>query len=481
MSSPVIWILFPGLAGVVLFILQKYRRAVIFTGTLLAFLLGVLAWQLPIGRAISLGMVSLQLSDTLTIFGRQFVLNTKDQSILILIYLGLAFWFAGSLTARVSRMFIPLGLAIAGLITAVLAVEPFLYAALFIELIVLVSIPLLVSPGNLAGRGVIRYLVFQTLGFPFILFAGWSLGGMENGLLSPVLSVFSYVMLGLGFWFLMGIFPFHSWIPMLSEQSHPYSVAFLLYKLTLGISLFALGIFDRYGWLRETIGLFQLLEIAGVMMIITGGIGAAFERHLGRLMSYGVLVEIGISILAIRVGLVEPGENTRLGIFFATLYPRALSLGVWALAAVTISRLVNSSLGDAASPEKLTFKNIQGAARRFPIAAIGLLLAQFSLAGFPLLVGFPVRLALWTEIAHDSTLIAALALSGFFGLIVGGFRTMAVLVMGSDDQDWETNERPEERLLLGLGGIALVVMGVFPQIFTPLFARMAEAFLQALP
>ncbi len=481
MSSPVIWILFPGLAGVILFIFQKYRRAVFIAGTVLAFLLGLSAWLLPIGREISLGVISIQLADTLTVFGRQFVLNARDQSVLILIYLGLAFWFAGSLTARVSRMFIPLGLAIAGLITAVLAVEPFLYAALIIELIVLVSIPLLASPGTLAGRGVIRFLVFQTLGFPFILFAGWSLGGIENGLLSPVLSVFSYVMLGLGFWFLMGIFPFHSWIPMLSEQSHPYSVAFLLYELTLGISLFALGIFDRYVWLREVIGLFQLLEIAGVLMIITGGIGAAFERNLGRLMSYEVLVEIGISILAIRVGLVESGENTRLGIFFATLYPRALSLGVWALAAVTISRSVKSSPGAAMSSEKLTFKNVQGAARRFPIAAIGLLLAQFSLAGFPLLVGFPVRLALWTAIAHDSTLIATLALIGFFGLIVGGLRTMAVLVMGSDDQDWETNERLEERFLLGLGGIALVVMGVFPQIFTPLFARMAEAFFQALP
>ena len=152
-----------------------------------------------------------------------------------------------------------------------------------------------------------------------------------------------------------------------------------------------------------------------------------------------------------------------------------------ALAAVTISRSVNSSSGDAISSEKLTFKNVQGAARRFPVAALGLLLAQFSLAGFPLLVGFPVRLALWTELAHDSTLIATLALIGSFGLIVGGLRTMAVLVMGSDEQDWETNESLQERLLLGLGGIALVVMGVFPQIFTPLFTGMAETFFRALP
>lgn len=481
MSSPVIWILLPGLAGIILFVFRKYRRIVIIVGTTIAFLLGILAWQLPIGKPVSLWIFVFQLDDTLRVFGRQFYLSASDQSTLILIYLGLAFWFAGSLSARVSRLFIPLGLAIAGLITAVLAVEPFLYAALIIELIVLTSIPLIASPGYLSGRGVIRYLVFQTLGFPFILFAGWSLSGIETGLLSPDWLVFSYVMLGLGFWFLMGIFPFHSWIPMISEKSHPYSVAFLLYELTLGISLFALGIFDRYDWLRETIGLFQLLEIAGIMMILSGGVGAAFERNLGRLMGCEVLVEIGISILAVRVGLAQAGESSRWGIFFAVLYPRVLSLGVWALAAVTILRSIYSSSGEPITCEKLSFKNVQGAARRFPVAGMSLLLAQFSLAGLPLLAGFPVRLALWTEMAHESNLIATLALVGYFGLIVGGLRTTAVLVMGSDDQEWETNEKLEERVFLGLGGIALVVMGVFPQVFIPVFAQATQALLQALP
>lgn len=480
MSSPILFIFLPGMVGVILFIFQTYRRLVLILGIATAISLAGLAWLMPIGEQLSLGVLSFRLTDTLTVLGRQFVLSAKDQPTLILIYLGLAFWFVGAYLARVSRLFIPLGLAIAGLITAVIAVEPFLYAALLIELIVLVSIPLLTSPGNRAGRGVIRYLVFQTLGFPFILFTGWLLSGAENNLLNAEMLVLSYVMMGLGFWILMGIFPFHSWIPMISEQSHPYAVGFLLYELPLGITLFALGILDRYSWLRETIGLFQLLEVAGAIMILTGGVGAAFERNLGRLMGYAMLVEIGLSVLAIRVG-VAGGDNSLLGIFFATLYPRALSLGVWALAAVTILRSVNPAAKVFISSESLTFKNVQGAARRFPIAALSLMLAQFSISGLPLLVGFPIRVALWSEIARYSQAIATLALIGYFGLMVGGIRILAVFVMGSDEQGWETNETIGERLLLGLGDVALIIMGVFPQLFTPLFARMAETFFRTIP
>jgi formate hydrogenlyase subunit 3/multisubunit Na+/H+ antiporter MnhD subunit len=476
----VIWIILPGLVGVLLVVLQKYKRVVFITGTVTALALVGLAWRLPIGEDIAIGSLSILISDTLTIFGRRFVLDTNDQSTLLLIYLSLAFWFIGTYPAKASRLFIPIGLAIDGLLTAALAVEPFLFAALIVEMIVLVSIPLLIVPGSQAGRGVIRYLVFQTLGFPFILFTGWLLTGATNNVLNPELLVLSYVMMGLGFWFLLGIFPFHSWIPMISEESHPYSVAFLLYVLPLGISLFALGILDRYTWLRETIGLFQLLEIAGVLMIFIGGVWAAFQRNLGRLMGCAILVEIGLSVLAVRIGVGQGESGVSLGIFFATLFPRALSLGVWALAMVTIFRSINNSPNTPISSKSLTFKNIQGAARRYPVAAFSLLLAQFSLAGFPLLVGFQVQLALWVDMARYSSVIATLMMIGYLGLMVGGLRTMAVLVMGSEDREWEVNESIPEGILLTLGGLALIIMGVFPQIYTPFFSQMANVFFQTV-
>ena len=181
MNAPLIWIFLPGLAGVFIFFLRRWERLVILSGLATTLLLVVVAWQLPIGEPIEIrGIPVFTILPSVTILGRIFQLTNSDRPILILIYLVAALWFGGAKVAGANRLFIPIGLAISGLLTASLAVEPFLFAALLIELAVLVSIPLLSPPGEQVGRGVLRYLTFQTLGMPFILFTGWMLAGVER-------------------------------------------------------------------------------------------------------------------------------------------------------------------------------------------------------------------------------------------------------------------------------------------------------------
>ncbi|MGW8249015.1 MAG: hypothetical protein ACWGO1_00105 [Anaerolineales bacterium] len=481
MSSPILWIVLPGAVSVLLLVIQRQRLVVYITGTVLALLLAGLAGFLPIGESVSIGTFSIPFADTLTVLGRRFVLDSNDRSTLLLIYLGLAFWLIGSWVAHASRIFVPLSLAVAGLLTAALAVEPFLYAAIILQIAVLVSIPLLSAPGKPTSRGAVRYLTYQTMGFPFILFTGWLIAGTDASVANREPLTLAYILLGLGFWLLLSIIPFHTWIPMIAEESHPYAVAFLLYELPLAVTLFGLGFIERYPWLRETAGLYTLLEIAGVMMILIAGILAAFQDHFGRMMGYVILVEIGLSLIAIRVGM-PPGENERLlGLFFAILLPRALSLGVWALALVAFMR--HSGEGDKAMApsQQLKFRELRGSARRLPVATLSLVFAYFSLAGFPLLVGFPVRLAIWEETAKISMVIASGVLAGYIGLIIGGIRSVAVLVLSSDESPWKVSETRLESILLILGSLVLLVMGLLPQLFTPALAQMAEIFLRSSP
>ena len=93
------------------------------------------------------------------------------------------------------------------LLVAALAVEPFLFSALLIEMAVLVSVPLLSPPGHPVGKGVLRYLIFQTLAMPFILFAGWVFGGVEINPADTQLLVQSVVLMGFGFAFWLAVFP----------------------------------------------------------------------------------------------------------------------------------------------------------------------------------------------------------------------------------------------------------------------------------
>jgi NADH-quinone oxidoreductase subunit N len=481
MSAPIVWILLPGAVSVILLVFQRQRFIVYVTGTALAVLLAGLAGFLTIGGSIGIGSISIPFADTLTILGRRFVLDSNDRATLLLIYLGLAFWLIGSWAAHSSRIFVPLSLAVAGLLTAALAVEPFLYAAIILQMVVLVSIPFISTPGTPTNPGVVRYLTYQTLGFPFILFTGWLISGVDSGVTNSEQLILAYVLLGLGFWLLLSIFPFHTWIPMIAEESHPYAVAFLLYELPLAVSLFGLGFLARYPWLRETAGLYTILEIAGVTMIFIAGVFAAFQDHLGRMMGYAILVEIGISLIAIRLGM-QPGENERLlGLFFAILLPRALSLGVWALALVAFIRHLGKSDGGSITSRHMAFRNVKGYARQLPIAAFSLILAHFSLAGFPLLVGFPVRLAIWEGTAKISLYLASGVLIGYIGLMVAGIRSMAVLVISSEDIPWKLNETKVESILLIVGSITLLIMGLFPQLFTPALAQMADIFLRSSP
>jgi NADH-quinone oxidoreductase subunit N len=455
-SAPVLWIFLPALISAVLFAFKDQNRLTSIVGAITAIMLGGLAWKMPPAEMISLGPLSINFSASLVVMGRQLVLETSTRPILAMIYLMAAFWFGGAYTARVSSYFVPLGLSIVTLLTAALAVKPFLYAALFIQIAAFISVPLLSSPGKPVGRGVLRFLSFQTVGTPFILFTGWLITGTE-AIPGDINLIFrTLIPLGLGFSFLLAVFPFHTWVPMLAQESHPYAAAFIFFLLPGIVSLFGLSFFESYAWMRNTPMIFTVLRLAGILMVASGGILAAFQTHLGRMLGYAVTVDIGLSLLAIGIhrgiNIGTSSFSPSLAIFFALFISRGLALGIWALGI--------SAIGERSS--SLHFRDVQGQGRKLPIAAIGIILAHFSLAGFPLLMGFPPRLALLGELGRISPLLTFWTLVGSLGLLGGGLRTLAVLVMGPEDEPWKIYEKLPQVILLILGILTLFLAGLYP-------------------
>jgi formate hydrogenlyase subunit 3/multisubunit Na+/H+ antiporter MnhD subunit len=103
----------------------------------------------------------------------------------------------------------------------------------------------------------------------------------------------------------------------LLEETSPYIAGYLLWILPTITIIFGAGFLDRYSWLRSSSQLIDALRLAGLVMIVTGGLFAGFQRHLGRIMAYGVIAETGFSLLALSL-------DPKLGIpilFFT--YPRA--------------------------------------------------------------------------------------------------------------------------------------------------------------
>ena len=119
MNAPVIWILIPGLAAVLLYGFNRWHRIVHISAVFISLLLAATAWQLEIGEPISLGWWPASPTITITpsvhFLGRDFVLNNGARPALMLIYLGVAFWLAGGLAAGIRGLFVPIGLALAGM------------------------------------------------------------------------------------------------------------------------------------------------------------------------------------------------------------------------------------------------------------------------------------------------------------------------------------------------------------------------------
>ena len=132
-----------------------------------------------------------------------------SQLTMVALLYGIAFlWNLGSVLFRPSLWFNVLSLGISALWIATLSVNPFLYAAVLIELIALLSVPLLSPRGMRTESGVLRYLVFQTLALPLILLTGWMLAGIGSAPSANPLIVRSAMLVLFGFALWIGAFPF---------------------------------------------------------------------------------------------------------------------------------------------------------------------------------------------------------------------------------------------------------------------------------
>ena len=213
MSAPLIWIILPFFASIALIFFRKNYQLVALIQTAFCFFLVLLLFVVRFGDLGSSQTLAINLSPTFNLLGRTLELKNSDKFVIGIFYFILAAWSVVLFIQNKRSKIIPLGLALTSLLLAAIAVDPFLYSALLIEVTVIIGGMIAVDLTTGKSKGIIRALIFFTLGMPFILLAGWYLAGGETSPVNDTQLIQATVLLGFGFIFWLGIFPFHSWIP----------------------------------------------------------------------------------------------------------------------------------------------------------------------------------------------------------------------------------------------------------------------------
>jgi formate hydrogenlyase subunit 3/multisubunit Na+/H+ antiporter MnhD subunit len=454
MSAPILWIVFPLALSVMLLFFLQYPRLIKTIGILASLVLALIAIIQPIGNVLHIGSLVLDISPTFLIFGRSLVLEDADRFALSLVYTSLFLFLIAMDTKNTPAKFVPLAMAISSVLVSALAVRPFLYAAVLMEMAVLLIILMVREKQDQPVNGIIRFLIYLTLAMPSILFAGWLLGSSQAAVTIEAKMVSALVFLLFGFMIWLAVFPFHSWLPQFSRAVDPYMFSFIFSIIPVITLLVIMKYISSLLWLRSSSYLSPALATVGVIMIVTTGMFASVEKELKRFLAYTVLFETGFALT-----LLSLRSAAGVQLLYESFIPRIFSL---ALLGFSLKVLFSQGVN-------LTTDGMRGLIRRMPLATIGALVSLLSILGMPIFASFPFRLEAMNLLSLASRDNVLWIIAGVIGMLIGTIRIFVQAAQPTGEK-WEINEKISQVLIIGFGIVLLIVMGLFPAMTSDLVA-----------
>ncbi len=402
-------------------------------------LIGLLVLIVPLEEPLSVFGVPLRVAGGMQVLGRQIVIDQRSRAAIGFLFLSGSLFFAVSWVTQPGRSYTPLGVIILALLTGALTIEPFLFAAVFLELAAMASILMLVPPGSPGYERILQLLILYTLAMVGILFTGWLLENVGVTSVTPELAERVMIFLAFGFSILMFVPPFHYWLPSASISVKPPALAFVALTLQSAGLFTLLRFLDTYAWLRADPRLGNAIGIAGAIMVGFGSFSAMAHRSIYRVSAYALLADFGVGLLAI-------SSDREVGYRLA-LY----------LAAARLSGLVLYSLASAR-----LFSDESQTGTASTLARAGALVGLASLAGVPLTAGFPAR---WSAVAE-----LGLGAVGLW-IPIGSVLVMVAVVRIGMRLPAPTSDGPRlrlsEQVAIGSSMALCLLLGVAPQLAGP--------------
>ena len=202
----------------------------------------------PMDEALVFLGVPYKIASTWWVLGRALILDEGNRAAIGFLYFAGALLFCVAWTLRSSRNLYYIGLLSIGSVAASLMIQPFLFAAIFLEFAAMGAVLILVSPEYPARRGGIRLLMMFTVAMMAILTAGWMLENVGVTRATPELAHRATLLLALGFAAIMAVPPFHLWLPSAAAETNPYALAFVTIFLQSAGLFFLLALILSSRW-----------------------------------------------------------------------------------------------------------------------------------------------------------------------------------------------------------------------------------------
>jgi formate hydrogenlyase subunit 3/multisubunit Na+/H+ antiporter MnhD subunit len=259
----------------------------------------------------------------------------------------------------------------------------------------------------------------------------------------------------------LGQFPFFVWLPPIYGQASPLATTVLGVCLST-TALLRFGQIQMWALPLTQLLLSNVLTVVGVATCVVGCVGAVAQRRVGRILAYAAMADLGIVLLG--VALRRPGGAEAAMLHLAY---RNVAVVLVSMASGVLRRCFGSDEREY----------LHGAARRAPLAVIGLMIGGLSLAGLPPAAGFASRFALYRLLVTEMpvwTVAIALASLG----PAWGFARIAIAAMGSAPLPGSQREPLAPGIVMLLLSLALLAVGLAPQWVTMVGAHWLDLLLQ---
>lgn len=284
-------------------------------------------------------------------------------------------------------------------------------------------------------------------------------GGVNKNVL-----VFGLVFLVAGLAFKLGVVPFHMWIPDVYHGA-PTSVTLFIGSAP---KLAAFAIVMRLlvnGLITMAQDWQTMLIILSVLSMAVGNLAAIAQTNLKRMLAYSTISHMGFMLLGIVTGVVGGDARYALNAYSSAMFY------VIAYVLMSTGTFGTILLMSRAGFEADNLDDYKGLNKRSPWFAGIMLMLMFSMAGVPFFIGFFAKFSvLQAVVASGQIWLAIVAV--LFSLIGAFYYLRVVKLMYFDAPVDETplSAPMDMRILISANGLAVALLGVFPQVIMSLCA-----------